>query len=99
MEINIRKTYAINILEVYKIFKLHIGHFRPFRPSCDHLFLFFIVFSHPSMLWMITKNDLHQFSHFFENFSGRHGRNYGDMKAVIDSSEIYTINFFIKKKI
>ena len=47
---------------------------------------------------MTTKNDLHQFLDFFENFSGSNGRNRREILAVIDSFEIYTINSSMKKK-
>ena len=50
------------------------------------------------MLWMTKKNDVHQFSDFFENFSGSNGQNCRDMKAVIDSHEIDTITSLMKKK-
>ena len=41
---------------------------------------------------MTTKNDLRQFSDFFENV------NLHEIRAVIDSFEIYTINSLMKKK-
>ena len=45
------------------------------------------------------KNDLQQFSDFFENFSGSTGRNRREIWAVIDSFETYTMNSLMKKKI
>ena len=42
------------------------------------------------------KNDLHQFADFFENFSGSNGRNRRELRAIIDSFEIYTINYLMK---
>ena len=45
------------------------------------------------------KNDLHQFSDFFENSSGSNGRNRREIRAVIDSFETYTINSLMKKKL
>ena len=47
---------------------------------------------------MTTKNNLPQFSDFFEIFSGSNGRNRRRMRTVIDSSEIYSIIFLVKKK-
>ena len=51
------------------------------------------------MLWVTIKNDLQQFSDFFENLSGSNGRNRREIRAVIDSFETYTINSLMKKKI
>ena len=48
---------------------------------------------------MTTKNDLQQFSDFFEHFSGSNGRNRREIQAVIDSFETYTINSLMKKTV
>ena len=45
------------------------------------------------------KNDLQQFSDFFENSSASNGRNHREIRAVIDHFEPYTINYLMKKKI
>ena len=47
---------------------------------------------------MTAKNDLQQFSDFFENLSGSNGRNRPKIWAVIDSFETYTKNSLIEKK-
>ena len=44
------------------------------------------------------KKMTHEFSDFFENFSGSNGRNRHEIRAVIDSFETYTINSLMKKK-
>ena len=64
------------------------------RPSPCYFFSFY-----SWILWMTTKNNLPQFSDFFEIFSGSNGRNRRRMRTVIDSSEIYSIIFLVKKKI
>ena len=63
------------------------------RPSPCYFFSFY-----SWILWMTTKNNLPQFSDFFEIFSGSNGRNRRRMRTVIDSSEIYSIIFLVKKK-
>ena len=64
--------------------KVHMGDTRPFRPGCDpHYFL----------------HDLHEFSDFFENFSGSNGWNRREIRVVVDPFETYTINSLMKKKI
>ena len=74
-----------------------MGDSRPYRPGCDsHYFSFF--FSQECYGWS-QKNDLHEFSHFFENFSGSNGRNRCEIRAVIDTFWTYTINSLMKKKI
>ena len=40
----------------------------------------------------------HEFSDFFENFSGSNGRNRREIQAVIDSFETYTTNSLMKNK-
>ena len=74
-----------------------MGDSRPFRLGCDPYFFFFffiqVCYGCPQ------KNDLQQFSDFFENFSGSNGRNRREIRAVIDSFETYTIHFLMKKKI
>ena len=52
---------------------------------------FFFFFSHSIMLCMTTKNDLHQFLDFFENFFDSSGRNRRGIRAVIDSSLKFTL--------
>ena len=61
-------------------------------------FFFFFFFFFQVCYWWPQKNDLQQFSDFFENFPGSNGRNRREIRAVIDSFEIDTINSLIKKK-
>ena len=76
---------------------LYMRHSRPFRPGCD-LHYFFFFFIQVCYGWP-QKNYLQQLSDFFENFTGSNGRNRREIRAVIDSFEIYTINSLMKKKI
>ena len=39
----------------------------------------------------------HQFSDFLENFAGSNGRNRRGIRAVINSVEIYTVNFIMSR--
>ena len=87
--------------------RLHSCSFESYGGIAGHfdqavILTIFFFFFHSSMLWSDDhkKNDLHEFSDFFENFSGSNGRNRREIRAVIDSFETYIIyKFFDEKKI
>ena len=64
-----------------------MGNSRPFRQAVTLTFFLFkyVMDDHKKMT--------HQFSDFFESFSGSNGLNHLGMRAVIDSFEIYSIQF------
>ena len=78
--------------EIYREFQAVSTRLRP------SVFFFFFFFIQVCYGWP-QKNDLQQFSDFFENFSGSNDRNRREIRAVIDSFETYTINSLMKKKI
>ena len=85
-------TYSI-FMNAYN--GIYMGDFRPFRPGCDPHYFFSVQVCYG---WA-QKNDLHEFSDFFENVSGSNGRNRREIWAVIKSLETSTIKCLMKKKI
>ena len=69
---------------------MYMGDSRPFRPGCD-LHYFFYLF--------ILIQIYYGWPQKMTNFSASNGRNHREIRAVIDSFEVYTINSSMNKKI